>query len=125
MDWKHNQWVGVGAAILVVVGIVGVFFWLSKPAAMGSQGGLMFLCEGTNGTFNIPGADLEKEKIYMKYFNKPNQAVECQLDGNNDAYWVYYCPTCEKYYQYTPSQASASSGGLYCPKEHEIPEGNR
>jgi len=120
MDWRHNQLVGVGAAILVVAGIVGIFYWLSRPSITREHGGYTFQCESSGDTFKITDAEMEKEGVYMAYFGKTEQPVKCRLDGNNDAYWSYYCPQCKKYYKWTRAQVNVDL--VLCPDEHVIPE---
>jgi hypothetical protein len=119
MDWRHNQWVGVGAAVCLIVGIALVFLYMGgtgTPSGVGS--GMNFQCESTSETFKVLGKDLEKWEVYDKYFNKPNQAVACKVCGKDDAYWSYYCPTCQQWYKFRPQDVNVDL--LLCPKEHEI-----
>lgn len=120
MDWRHNQWVGIGAAILVVAGIVFLVMFMGREPNTGRQQavGLTFLCESTNQTFQIPAKDLEDFDTYMKYFNKGGQKVECKVCNQVDGQWAYYCSECQKFYVYKKGQENVDQ--LLCPEGHEI-----
>jgi len=121
MDWRHNQWVGVGAAVLLVVAIVGLFLWMQSGGgslATGIGPGMIFQCDATKETFVIPGKDLDKEDVYLAYFNRAGVAAPCKIDDQNDAYWVYWCPQCKKYYKVNRTQITSDS--TRCPEGHPV-----
>ncbi len=120
MDWRHNQWVGVGAAVLLVVGIVFVFFWTGrKNSAIAESRKYFYLCDSTGETFTKTEKDMENDENAEKYLVEAGSPAYCDICGQDDAHQAYYCPECQKWYAYTRSQMSAST--LYCPKKHIIP----
>ena len=123
MDWRHNQWVGVGAAVLLVVGVVGVFMYVNRtgaglPSGADAGQGLTFECESTGQTFFVSDDDLENEDTYTTYFQQVAVPVPCKSCGKTDAYLAYYCRTEQKYYRYKKGQNEAQM--VSCPNGHEI-----
>lgn len=123
MDWRHNQWVGVGAAVLLVVGVVVVFMYVNSsgtglPTGEAAGQGLTFQCESTGQTFFISDADLENEDTHTTYMNQTGVALPCKICGKTDAYQVYYCRTEQKYYRYKKGQDLLQV--VTCPNGHEV-----
>jgi hypothetical protein len=124
MDWRHNQWVGVGAAVALVLGVVGLFMYVNRsttPTAGtfdAGGAGLLFQCDSTGQTFFIPVKDLDDEATYEKYFGRIPEASPCKICGKTDAYQVYYCEVCQKYYRYKRGQDEQTT--LHCPLGHEV-----
>ena len=127
MDWRHNQWVGVGAAVLLVVGVVGVFMYVNSSGTRvtdeASGAGLVFECESTGQTFFISNSDLDDEDTYTTYLAHAGEAVLCKICGKVDAWQVYYCPVDQKYFRYKKGQADLQS--VTCPNGHEIEGADR
>jgi len=123
MAWKDNPMAGIIAVIVVIVAVVGIVIYLNRPAPTREHGGYTFQCSASNETFKITDAEMDKADIYAKYFGKAGEAVDCRLNGQKDAYWVYYCPTDKQYFRYT-TRDMGPRDILKCPNGHEIPEEN-
>ena len=121
MDWKSNAWVGVAAAVVLVLFIVVMFWYAFRGGEdrMAQAGGEKFQCEACGGVFEISRKDmLEDDELYNEYWGKDEEPLLCQLCGAREAYWVYYCPKCDKYYKYLKSQRMSSIS--VCPEGHII-----
>jgi len=122
MDWKNNQLVGVGAAVLLVVAVVVVFMW-SKGGTEQQQAAerhTTWLCKSTNATFTISEADLRDLATYTTYNGpKYGQEVKCKACGGTDAVRAYYCQTCKLAYAYKEDQPETVPVDK-CPKGHDI-----
>lgn len=133
MDWRNNIWVGIGAAGLLVVGVV-VLVWYagrSSDSIYEDTVGLTFKCDTCEGTFVIAQKELEDAVTHETYLSKYGEAVLCRLCDDVAAYQVYSCKRvvdedgevikegCDKVYKYTRSQGVAAY--LRCPEGHSIP----
>ena len=119
MDWKHNQWVGVGAAILVVAGIVLIFTWLSRsgPGTKESSG-TVYLCDSTNESFVIRDKEFESFDVFKTYHAKAETGLPCRVCGKEDAYWAYYCQVCQTVYKHKKGDDLRDT--ITCPKGHVV-----
>ena len=120
MDWKNNQMVGVGAAVVLILVIVG-WFVLTNNGQSGngaSQGGQVytFLCKSTNETFTIPQEQAATPK-YEEYMSPAGTEVTCVKCGKKDAVAAYYCKTCKKYYPVEPGSEMLMR--TTCPLGHD------
>ncbi|MCD6405333.1 MAG: hypothetical protein J7M19_05870 [Planctomycetes bacterium] len=126
MDWRTNPWVGVGAVVLLVLGIMGIFYF-QGGGSKGSSGKApwkTFQCESTGERFDITTGEIENDKTFFMYADGAPKAYPCRICGGEDAYRVYYCPKCEKWYKYE-SMMQEDAPGIMCPEGHVIPEENR
>lgn len=123
MDWRNNQWVGIGAAVALVLAIVVIFLWGSaskdNPAL---TRGYTFRCESTGETFFITEKAIEDMETYETYMLPYGQATVCKSCGLDDAYRSYFCPECDKWYHYEPRHEQ--SDFVRCPEDHAVPEEN-
>ena len=124
MDWRNNQWIGLGAAGLLVVGIIITVWYIGgggRETAIDKAGGLHFLCESCEGTFNVPLAALENEGVYDTYMVKSEEPAICKLCGDESAYRYFFCPdpACEKWYKHKMS--ADANDRTVCPKAHIVP----
>lgn len=125
MDWRSNQWVGVGAAVLLVVAIVFLFYYTtSGPTtrsgiAPGEEVIFTMRCESTDQLYTITDNELKDLEVYERHYENPAEAKPCEICGAEDAHWVYYCRTCDKWYAYSSDQARGG-GTLMCPEGHII-----
>lgn len=118
MDWRHNQWIGVIAAVAVVVGIVGVFIYLTRTSASRDFGGITFMCESTQQTFNVSDRELDSMDGVTKWGSLDQvDGFACKNCDKQDAVKVYWCPTCQKWYPFKRNQLTAES--VRCPEGHE------
>lgn len=123
MDWRHNQWVGIFAAIFVIGGIGVLFWWMNRPPlALGENAtGPTFQCESTKETFRVPLAALENAETYQRFQKPYGSPVQCEQCDNVDAYQVYKCEECGGlYYKYKPGEEA--SNVIRCPKGHLVPD---
>jgi hypothetical protein len=123
MDWKNNQAVGVGAAVLLVVAVVVVFMWSkgSPEEKMAQQRHTTWLCKSTNTSFTVSETELRDLSNYTAYMVKFGVDTKCKACGKNDAVRAYYCQTCKQAYAY-PADYSEALVMDKCPKGHEISE---
>ena len=121
MDWKHNQWFGLGAAVLLVGAIIWLFMWTtSPPSSTLDIKGPSFQCESTQKFFVVPISEIQNNtETYSTYFDS-TEAVLCRVCGQKDAYHMFFCkdPECNKWYKW--GQAISVSTLARCPKGHEI-----
>jgi hypothetical protein len=120
MDWRHNQWFGLGAAVLLVGAIVLLFMWTTTtpPTHPGAKG-LTFRCESTNENFIIPRADLDNSDVYLKYFGAKGP-VDCKICGKVDAYHSFFCPECNLWYKWDVVPQGIDSLNPRDPKGHDV-----
>jgi predicted RNA-binding Zn-ribbon protein involved in translation (DUF1610 family) len=121
MDWRNNQWVGLGAAGLLLIFIVIIVMYVSQSsqsrlAAM--EGGMQFKCDACGETFIVGWGELDDYDTYKTYKDKYGQAVPCRECGEVAAYQSYYCPQCDKWYKYKRSQQTADL--VVCPEGHNV-----
>jgi ribosomal protein L37AE/L43A len=124
MDWRNNQWIGLGAAGLLVVGIA-ILFWYTfgGETAVERQADEVFKCDACDVVFTLSMKELiENEELYNTYFGKYGEAVPCQQCGEVQAYKVYNCPQCEELYKYTAEHAWSGEVSR-CPKGHDLVRG--
>ena len=124
MDWRNNQWVGIGAAVLLVVAIVGIFLWSTGDSASRAASRMQtYQCKSTGETFQVSEKEMEDMDTYVKYTPEmTGDPVECKICGEKDAYMVYFCPDpeCNKYYPYEVRHGMADF--IRCPEGHTVPE---
>lgn len=120
MDWKNNQWVGIGAAALLVLAIVGIFTFRGAPGG-GKIGTLIytFKCKSTGETFNYTSDQIESMSTedFAEYMEPYGTPAKCDKCGDKDAERNYFCPKCEEWYPYEPKHDMG--GEVICPKGHE------
>jgi len=126
MDWRSNQWVGVGAAVLLVAAIVFLFYYTTGTpttpggVAPGEEVIMTFQCESTGEVFGLTSQDLENLETAETYMTGDvSEAKPCRICGAEDAHAVYYCKECDKWYRYTSAQGR-SAGTLTCPEGHAV-----
>ncbi|MHC4712957.1 MAG: hypothetical protein ACYTAN_06760 [Planctomycetota bacterium] len=127
MDWRNNQWVGLGAAGLLVVGIAFLFWYTfgSGDTALERARGDTFKCDACDVVFAISMKEMvDNDDLYLTYFGKFGEAVPCRECGEETAFKVFYCPKCEEYGKYTVEDASGFSEPR-CLKGHQIPFENQ
>ncbi|MCD6365424.1 MAG: hypothetical protein J7M14_06070 [Planctomycetes bacterium] len=112
MDWKSNPWVGVGAAILLVVGVAVVYLWTtgeSGPSTSLDEAVYRwFQCESTGEVFAVTYADVtNNEDDYLNYMSRAGEAVPCKICGEEDAYMVYWDPGAGEWVRMTPADERA------------------
>lgn len=119
MDWKSNPWVGAGAAVLLVVGAAGLFYWSTGGGSGPSARTIMtFECDSTGEQFSITQGDLENIDKYKTYMDRQGLPTLCEICGREDAYQMYYCKECEKWYRHTERDRFNTSGIFVCPEGH-------
>ena len=125
MDWKHNQWFGLGAAAVFIIGIALVFLWNNQPPDLpvDAQATWKYQCDSTKEVFEVPVKDFEQRDVYLKFHVPMGTAVECAICGKIDAYQVYWCPECNEYIKYKAGQAATNE--IVCPNGHSVPTVNQ
>lgn len=120
MDWKNNQMVGIGAAVVLILAIVGLFMLNSGkstgPGGTSKSPNFTFLCKSTGQTFVVNSDDTYSGKG-QEYGQGGGIAVTCKICSQKDAYEAYYCPTCKKWYQLKPGDALLQT--VFCPEGHD------
>ncbi len=126
MDWRTNPWIGAVAVILLVVGVWAIIHFQGSGSrhSSGKAPWKTFQCDSTGERFVITTGEIENDKVFYTYADGAPKAYPCRICGGEDAYHVYYCPECDKWYKYE-SMAQEEAPGITCPKGHVIPDENR
>lgn len=79
-----------------------------------------FECGADGRRFEITYGELDDADVHSKYMGEPGVAVECRICGRTDAYEVYYCPECDKWYRFR--NQDKFSDATVCPEGHRVSE---
>ena len=82
MDWKSSKIAGVIAAVVLIIALVFIVKYVTRPAA-GDYA--TFICESTGDTFRI-AIDPDNQEYFEKYDVDEGVAAPCKICGKNDAY---------------------------------------
>lgn len=121
MDWRHNQLVGVGAAGLLILAIVGIFMWNSNSDDPAAGRYMTFQCKSTGNNFQVTMKEVDASaEAYSKYNGDFGVDTDCKLCDKKDALRVFHCPTCDTWYPYRAGQEMSST--ITCAKGHVVSE---
>lgn len=126
MDWKNNIWTGVIAVAVVIAGAAGLYFYVTRTGsaavALDSLPPWKFQCETTGEIIKVSMRELDDSaETYERYRVDYGTPADCPVCGNKDAYRVYFCARCNKYFKYQAGEEASSS--IKCLDGHPI-DGN-